>query len=97
MLKFVTLLAASVALLASPSVAAPYDCAKKETAAKLNDHDIIIGKRESAIAEMKGEIKDGGGATEQQTKALQSFEDKLAKVKAERETLLKECTAQSAP
>ncbi|MEI9900907.1 MAG: hypothetical protein WDN31_13090 [Hyphomicrobium sp.] len=44
---------------------------------------------------MQGEIKDGGGATEQQKKALRSFEEKLAKVKAERAALLTECPAKS--
>ncbi|MFA5901090.1 MAG: hypothetical protein WC829_18470 [Hyphomicrobium sp.] len=93
MLKFATGLAVCAALLASPSVAAQYDCAKKETGVKLNDYDITIGKRESAIAEMQSEVKDGGGATEQQKKALEHFEQKLAAVKAEREKLLADCAA----
>jgi hypothetical protein len=43
---------------------------------------------------MRTEIKDGGGATEQQEKALKGFEDKLASAKTARQELLKVCNAQ---
>lgn len=92
-----SLAAALLLVQAHPAYAAEYNCADKTTGAKLNDYDIGIGKREAAIAEMRGEIKDGGGATEQQKKALESYEAKLAKVKSEREALLKECAAKTVP
>ncbi len=93
--KSLKILAVGILLVVQPAHAADYNCAQKETGAKLNDYDITVGKREAAIAEMQGEIKDGGGATEQQKKALRSFEEKLAKVKAERAALLTECPAKS--
>lgn len=90
-------LAALFLVLAHPAYAAEYNCAAKETGTKLNDYDIGIAKREAAIAEMRGEIKDGGGSTEQQKKALESYEAKLAKVMSEHEALLKECAAKTVP
>lgn len=97
MLKPLSILAVSAALLAQPAVAAEYDCANKDTVVKLNGYDITIGKREGAIAEMKGEIKDTGGATEQQKKALASFEEKLEQVKKARAELIKDCPEKTAP
>ncbi len=91
------LVAAATVLLALPASAAEYNCAEKATGTKLNDLDITISKREAAITEMKEEVTAGGGSTEQQKKALGSFEEKLAKAKADREALLKECNAKSAP
>ena len=46
---------------------------------------------------MKAEISEGGGSTDDQTKVLKSFEDKLAKMKDAREILVKECSAAAAP
>lgn len=97
MLKSAIILAAGALLLTQPAVATEYNCAVKETGVKLNDYDITIKKRAAAIAEMQAEIKDTGGATEQQKKALASFEEKLAKVKDDRAKLLAECPAKSAP
>lgn len=91
MLKSVLILAASVALIVQPASAVEYDCTNKETAVKLNDHDIKNKNREDAIAEMKSEIKDGGGSTDQQKKALEALEQKLAAAKADREKLLADC------
>jgi hypothetical protein len=90
-------LAALLLVQAHPACAAEYNCATKETGIKLNDYDIGIAKREAAIADMREEIKSGGGSTEQQKKALESYEAKLAKVKSEREALLKDCSAKTAP
>lgn len=93
MQKFAFILVASVALAAVPARAAEYACARKETGTKLNDYAISIGDREAAIKEMREEIKDGGGATDQQKKALAGFEEKLAKAKSDRDALLKTCNA----
>lgn len=96
MLKPLHVLAVGVTLLAQPVLAAQYNCAKKEMGVKLNDYDIAIKQREEVVAEIKGEIKDTGGSTEQQKQALQSLEEKLAKAKADREALLAECDAKPA-
>ena len=77
--------------------AADYKCAKKETNVALNDHDIDIAQREANIKEMKAEIADSGGSTDDQTKVLKTFEDKLAKMKGAREILVKECSAAATP
>jgi hypothetical protein len=88
----------SVALvLCSPAFAADYKCAEKGTAVALNNHDIAIAKREANIAEMKAEIHDSGGATEDQQKVLKSIEDKLAKMKDARGVLVNECSQKPAP
>lgn len=97
MLKPLFIVVAGAVLLALPAVAAEYDCANKDIGVKLNGYDITIGKREAAIAEMKDEIKGSGGATEQQKKALASFEEKLEQAKTARAELLKECPAGTAP
>jgi hypothetical protein len=93
MLKLFSTAIAGVLLLAPAVCAADYSCASKEIGAKLNDYDSKIAGREAAIAEMRAEIKEGGGATDQQTKAVAAFEEKVATAKAEREALLKECNA----
>lgn len=93
MLKLSTLLAACAVLLATPTLAADYKCANKETGVKLNDFDISIKNRSEAIAEMQDEIKQAGGSTEEHKKAIQILEEKLTKAKADREALLKECNA----
>jgi hypothetical protein len=98
MLKPVLILVAGVLLLPSaPVVAADYGCAQKEIGTRLNDSDIEIKKREGVVAEIKAEIQESGGSTDQHKKALEAFEEKLAKAKATRETLLKECNGKSAP
>lgn len=76
-----------------PVRAVDYNCIQKETGTKLNDYDTSIADRTAAIAEMREEVKAGGGATEQQQKALTGFEEQLAKAKADREALLKTCNA----
>jgi hypothetical protein len=93
MLKHALILAAGAMLLISSAHAAQYDCIDTKTSVALNDYDIKIKNRESAVAEMRDEIKGGGGSTEQQKKALESFEQKLAAAKAEREALLIGCKA----
>ena len=93
MLRSTLVFAVAMVLAAEPAPAADYKCAKKETNVALNDHDIAIAQRESNIKEMKAEITEGGGSTDDQTKVLKSFEDKLAKVKDSRESLVKECSA----
>ena len=93
MLRSTLVFAVAMVLAAEPAPAADYKCAKKETNVALNDHDIAIAERESSIKEMKTEIAEGGGSTDDQTKVLRSFEDKLAKVKDSRESLVKECSA----
>ena len=93
MLRSALVFAVAMVLAAQSATAADYKCAKKETNVALNDHDIAIAERESSIKEMKTEIAEGGGSTDDQTKVLKSFEDKLAKVKDSRESLVKECSA----
>ena len=97
MLRSALVFAAAMVLAAQPAPAADYKCAKKETNVALNDHDIAIAEREASIKEMKAEIAEGGGSTDDQTKVLKSFEDKLAKMKDARETLVKECSAAATP
>ncbi len=97
MLRSAVLLAVAMGL-AAPSVwAADYKCAKKETNVALNDHDLGIAERESSIKEMKTEISDSGGSTDDQTKVLKLLEDKVAKMKEARERLVKECSEGAAP
>ena len=93
MLRSTLVFAVAMVLAAQSATAEDYKCAKKETNVALNDHDIAIAERESSIKEMKTEITEGGGSTDDQTKVLKSFEDKLAKVKDSRESLVKECSA----
>ena len=93
MQKSLWIIAAGAMLVAAPLSAAEYNCANKDTTKKLIDYDIAIKKREAGVAEMHDEITQGGGVTEQQKKALATFEEKLAKSKSEREVLLKECGA----
>ena len=97
MLRSAVVLAVIIGLAAPAARAADYKCAKKETNVALNDHDMGIAERESSIKEMKAEISDSGGSTDDQTKVLKSFEDKLAKVKEARERLVKECSGEAAP
>ncbi len=91
------LLAAGAVLAAACAHAADYKCSNKDTSVKLNDYDISIKNRAEAIAEMQDEAKAAGGTTEQHKKALEGFEEKLAKAKADREALLKDCPAKTAP
>ena len=93
MLKPSTLLAACAVLLATPTFAADYKCADKAVGVKLNDFDIAIKNRSEAIGEMKDEIKQAGGSTEEHKKAIQILEEKLTKARADRAALLKECNA----
>lgn len=97
MLRSALALAAAMALAAPSALAADYRCAKKETSVALNDHDIAIAEREASIKEMKTEISEGGGSTDDQSKVLKSFEDKLARMKGAREALVKECGAGATP
>ena len=97
MLRSALVFALAMVLAAQSAPAADYKCAKKETNVALNDHDIAIAEREASIKEMQAEITDGGGSTDDQTKVLKSFEDKLAKMKGAREVLVKECSAAAAP
>ena len=97
MLRSALIFAVAMVLAAPSAPAADYKCVKKETNVALNDHDIAIAERESSIKEMKAEITEGGGSTDDQTKVLKSLEDKLAKAKAAREVLVKDCSATAAP
>ncbi|MTD96098.1 hypothetical protein GIW81_17300 [Hyphomicrobium sp. xq] len=97
MLRSAVVLAVAMGLAAPAAVAAGYKCAKKETNVALNDHDLGITERESSIKEMKAEIAESGGSTDDQTKVLKSIEDKLAKMKESRERLVKECSGEAAP
>jgi hypothetical protein len=90
------MLAAGVALCA-PANAANYECVKQETAVALNDHDIGIANREAAVAEMKAEIAQTGGSTDEQKSVLEAFEEKLAKMKDKRAGLIDECAGKAAP
>lgn len=96
MLKLAGIVSVALAL-CPPAIAAEYKCADNGTAVALNDHDIAIAKREANIAEMKAEIRDGGGATDDQQKVLKSLEDKLAKMKDAHAVLVSECSAKAAP
>jgi len=91
MSKFVAAPLLVAALLCSTAEAADYDCPKPETAEALKKADANIADREAAIAEMKSEITDTGGSTDQQKKALEQFEEKLAKAKEGRIKLAAEC------
>jgi hypothetical protein len=93
MLRSALVLAVAMVLATQSSAAADYKCAKKETNVALNDHDMAIAERQSSIKEMKAEITEGGGSTDDQLKVLKSFEDKLAKMKDSRANLVKECSA----
>ncbi len=97
MLRSALVFAVTVVFAAQSAPAADYKCAKKETNVALNDHDIAIAQRETSIKEMKVEITEGGGSTDDQTKVLKSFEDKLAKIKDARGILVKECSAAATP
>ena len=90
-------LAVAMMLAAQVASAADYKCAKKETNVALNGHDMGIAERESSIKEMKAEISDSGGSTDDQAKVLKLLEDKLAKMKDSRERLVKECNGETAP
>lgn len=81
----------SALLLAAPALAADYKCANKATGVKLNDYDIEIKQRAEAVEEIRTEAKEAGGTTDQHKQALETFEQKLAAAKAEREKLLAEC------
>ncbi len=93
MLKMSALIAVCAALLAGPTLAADYKCADKATNVKLNDFDIAIKNRSEAISEMKDEIKQAGGSTEEHKKAIEILEQKLTQAKADREALLVQCNA----
>lgn len=95
--KLCVLIAAAALLVAAPALAADYKCANIDTRTRLNDYDIEIKQREGVVEEIKGEIKDSGGTTEQHKQALQSFEDKLEQVKKARAELIKECPAKTEP
>jgi hypothetical protein len=97
MLRSAVVLAVAMGLTAPSVWSADYKCAKKETNVALNDHDLGIAERESSIKEMKTEISDSGGSTDDQTKVLKLLEDKLAKMKEARERLVKECSGEAAP
>ena len=97
MLRSALVFAAALVLATQSAPAADYKCAKKETNVTLNDHDLGIAERESSIKEMKTEISDSGGSTDDQTKVLKLLEDKLAKMKESRERLVKECSGEAAP
>ena len=97
MLRSALVFAVAMVLAAQSATAADYKCAKKETNVALNDHDIAVAEREASIKEMKAEITDSGGSTDDQTKVLKSFEDKLAKMKGAHEILVKECSTAAAP
>jgi hypothetical protein len=97
MLRSALVFAVAMVLAAQSAPAADYKCAKKETNVALNDHDMAIAERESSIKEMKAEITEGGGSTDDQAKVLKSFEDKLAKMRDSRASLVKECSAAATP
>ena len=97
MLRSALVFAAALVLATQSAPAEDYKCAKKETNVALNDHDIAVAARESNIKEMKTEIAEGGGSTDDQTKVLKSLEDKLAKAMAAREILVKDCSAAATP
>ncbi|MBC7831043.1 MAG: hypothetical protein H7Y62_03390 [Hyphomicrobium sp.] len=97
MLRSALVFAVAMVLAAQSAPAADYKCANKETNVALNDHDIAIAEREGSIKEMKAEITESGGSTDDQTKVLKTFEDKLAKMKDAREILVKECSGTAAP
>jgi hypothetical protein len=97
MLRSAVVLAVAMGLTAPSAWAADYKCAKKETNVALNDHDLGIAEREASIKEMKTEISDSGGSTDDQTKVLKLLEDKLAKMRESRERLVKECSGEGAP
>ncbi|MFN3625166.1 MAG: hypothetical protein ACK4TP_14020 [Hyphomicrobium sp.] len=97
MSKLAVLIAAATLLVAEPALASDYKCADKDTSTKLNDYDIEIKDRADVVAEIRAEIQESGGSTEQHKQALQTFEDKLAKATADRAALLKECGAESTP
>lgn len=80
----------------SPATAVSYDCPSKSTAVVLNDHDIAIAKREASIAEMRAEIVDAGGSTDDQRKLLESLQGKLATMKDARAKLIDECAGKAA-
>lgn len=73
-------------LFCAPAVLAADDCS--ETLKKL---DTNIAGRGEAIAEMKAEISESGGTTDEQKKVLDTLEAKLAEVQAERAALAGKC------
>ncbi len=79
-----------------PTFAATEECASKETAAALAAHDQNVAAREANIAEMRKEIAQTGGSTDDQKKVLQSFEDKIEQMKTKRAALVEAC-ADKAP
>jgi hypothetical protein len=94
MLRVFIVIATCAPLLAAHAAAADDSCAKKELGVKLNELDLSIKNRQEAVAEMQAEAKEAGGTTDQHKKALESFEEKLAKVTAERATLLARCNTE---
>jgi len=97
MLKHVVLAVVGCLLGVSPALAATYDCADKAAAAALAAHDEAVATREANIAEMKAEIAQSGGTTDDQKKVLKSFEDKLGQNKEQRATLIAACASKAAP
>jgi len=84
---------AAIALTSCGSVmAADYDCRDQSTATALGKVDVSISKREAAIAEMKKEMSDAGGSTNEHDRAVATFEEKLKQAKEQRAILLTECT-----
>jgi hypothetical protein len=90
-------LAATLCLVSPLFIAAASDCATEETTAALAKHDNDVAARESNIAEMRDEIAQGGGSTDDQKKVLKSFEDKLAQMKQKRVELVEACAGRAAP
>lgn len=95
--KRLILLAASVCLCGPLPLAAAHECAKQETADALAKQDKDIAVREGNITEMRDEITQSGGSTDEQKKALRTFEGRLDQVKQKRAALLAECAEKSAP
>ena len=86
------ILTAAIALAScGPALAASYDCKDQSTATALKQVDISISKREAAIAEMKKEMSDAGGSTNEHDKAVATFEEKVKQAKEKRTALLAEC------
>jgi len=85
------ILAAIALAFCGPAMAAEYDCKDKGTDTALKEADISISKREAAIAEMKKEMSEAGGSTNEHDKALATFEEKLKQAKEKRATLLADC------
>ena len=80
---------------APPTFAATEECASKETAAALAAHDKNVAAREENIAEMRQEIAQTGGSTDDQKKVLQAFEDKIEQMKTKRAALVEACAGKA--